>query len=53
MNWLRRLWKFLGANYRYVCHQCDWVGNDCSWTDSSDPTRSHYAICPRCFRRLK
>lgn len=52
MNLLRRLLKMLGANYRYTCLACGWLGDVCSWTDSSDPTRSHYPICPRCHERL-
>jgi hypothetical protein len=48
MNWLRRILRSLGVNYRYRCAQCGWVGNGASWTDSSDKSRSHYALCPRC-----
>lgn len=52
-NLLRKLFKFFGREYRYKCGQCGWIGNVCSWTDSSDSTRSHYSICPRCHRRLQ
>lgn len=53
MNWLRRLARFLGMEFRYHCLNCEYVGDVCSWTDSSDPTRSHYPICPRCCGRLR
>ena len=55
----QRLLLFLGQPYRYRCRRgrvsggCGWIGNQPSWTDTSDATRSHLAICPKCFRRLK
>ena len=55
----RQFMAFLGQPYRYRCRRgrvsggCGWIGNSPSWTDTSDATRSHLAICPKCFRRLK
>ena len=49
----RRLLAFLGQPFRYRCRGCKWIGNQPSWTDTSDPTRSHLPICPKCFGRLK
>jgi hypothetical protein len=53
MNWLRHILRLFGREYRYHCLRCDWLGNQCSWTDSSDPMRSHLPICPRCCMRIK
>lgn len=54
MNLLRRLLKLLHMRtYRYVCAHCGWLGDNCSWTDTSDGRRTHVPICPKCCKIVK
>jgi hypothetical protein len=54
MNFIRRLLDMIGAaTYRYVCKACGWLGDQCSWTDTSDGRRTHLPICPKCCKPVE